>query len=159
MEFVYDRTQADVDRVKYLNQRYINGTITDEEKREWNTGINGSIGLKGALNLADIQRIEENCRTISEILSADIKTKEWEYGDIPRVSDYLRIRDNVQRIRDIYPSISSIPQVPEQPLNTYWKWNDIEKILHDVYNIYVRIQNGYYYCGAEMYAGEGIGDI
>ena len=159
MEFVYDRTQADVDRVKYLNERYISGTITEEEKREWNTGINGSVGLKGAFNLSDIQRIEENCRTIGEVLSADIDTKEWEYGDIPRVSDYLRIRDNVQRIKDVYPGISSIPQVPEQPLNTHKKWNDIEKILHDVYSIYVRIQNSYYYCGDVMYAGEGIGEL
>lgn len=158
MEFVYDRTQADVDRVKYLNDRYISGDITEEERQEWNTGINGIAGLKGAFNLADIQRIEENCRTISEILSADVDTKEWEYGDIPRASDYLRIRDNVQRIRDTYPAISSIPQVPEQPLNTYHKWNDIEKILHDVYSIYVRIQNSFYYCG-EMYAGEGIGEL
>lgn len=159
MEFVYDRTQADVDRVKYLNERYISGTITDEEKREWNIGINGSAGLKGAFNLADINRIEINCQTIGELLSADVEVKKWEYGDIPRVGDYLRIRDNVQKIRDAFFTFSNTPPTPIQPLNTYQKWNDIERILHDVYYVYMRIQNSYYYCGDGMHAGEGIGDI
>lgn len=157
--FVYDRTQEDVERVRYLNKKYINRTITDEEKQEWNTGINGKLGLKGAFNLSDIKRNENNCRIIGGLVEADVDVKEWEYGDIPRVSDYLRIRDNVQRIRDAYLTYSDTPPTPIQPLNTYQKWNDIEKILHDVYYIYTAIQNSYYYCGTEMYAGEGIGDI
>ena len=157
MEFVYDRTQADVDRVKYLNERYVNGTITDEERQEWNTGINGSIGLKGVFNLFDINRIENNCQAIGEILLADVDTKEWEYGDIPRVSDYLRIRENVQKIKEAFPS-SSAPETPAQPLNTFQKWNDIERILFETYSAYERFLNSFFYCG-EIYAGEGIGDI
>lgn len=157
--FVYDRTQEDVDRIKYLNERYLKGEISDEELKEWNTGINGKIGLKGALNLCDIKRCENNCKIIGDLLSANVDIREWEYGDIPRASDYRRIIDNVQKIRDAFVTLSNTPETPIQPLNTYKKWNDIEKILHDVYYIYVRLQNSYYYCGTEMYAGEGIGDI
>lgn len=157
--FVYDRTQADVDRVKYLNERYLNGTITEEEKREWNTGINGKVGLKGAFNLSDIKRIENNVRIIGKLVSATVDVKEWEYGDIPRVSDYARIRDNVQKVKNAFIAYRDTPGIPDQPLNTYQKWNDIEQILHDVYYIYVRLKNSYYYCDTEMYAGEGIGDL
>lgn len=157
--FVYDRTQEDVDRVKYLNEQYLNGTITEDEKHEWNTGINGKVGLKGAFNLSDIKRNENNCKIIGELVAAPVIIKEWDYGDIPKISDYARIRENVQKICSAFITHSDTPEVPNQPLNTYQKWNDIEKILHDVYYIYVRLKNSYYYCDTEMYAGEGIGDI
>lgn len=157
--FVYDRTQEDVDRVKELNGKYLAGTVTEEEKQEWGIGINGKLGLKGAFNLADIRRNENNCKIIGELVAATVIAKEWGYGDIPRISDYARIRENVRRIREAFLVHSGTPEVPDQPLNTYQKWNDIEKILHDVYYIYVRLKNSYYYCGNEMYAGEGIGDM
>ncbi|MCM1327265.1 MAG: hypothetical protein NC094_12115 [Bacteroidales bacterium] len=155
--FVYDRTRSDVERVKYLNQAYLDGTITEEEKQEWNTGINGKLGLKGAFNLSDIKRNENNCKVLGELLAVAVDIKEWQYGDIPRVSDYVRIRDNVRKIRSAFIVHADTPEVPEHPLNTYQKWNDIEKILHDVYYIYVALKNSYYYCGDNMYAGEGIG--
>ena len=157
--FVYDRTQEDVDRVKELNRKYLDGTITEEEKQEWNTGINGKVGLKGALNLSDIKRIENNVKVIGALVAAAVSVREWDYGDIPRVSDYTRRCGNVQKIRSTFIVHADTPQVPKQPLNTYQKWNDIEKILHDVYYIYVRLKNSYYYCGTEMCAGEGIGDL
>ena len=158
-EFVYDRSQIDVDRVKELNFKYLNRTITEEEKQEWNTGIDGNAGLKGAFTISDIKRIEYNCELIGELLAVEVPVKSWKYGDIPRESDYRRILVNVQNIRDAYIVYSDTPQVPEQPLNSYQKWNDIERILHDVYTIYINIQNSYYYCGSEIYAGEGIGII
>lgn len=159
LQFVYDRTQADVDRVKELNEKYLKGTISDEEIEEWNTGINGKLGLKGAFNLSDIKRNENNCKIIGELVAATVNVKEWEYGDIPRVSDYARICENVQKIRSAFIVHADTLEVPEQPINTYQKWNDIEQILHDVYYIYVRLKNSYQYCGDGMYAGEGMGDI
>ncbi len=159
LDFVYDRTQADVDRVKELNTKYLNGTISEDEKREWSTGINGSRGLKGAFNLCDLQRVESNTQVIGGLAAATVSTKDWAYGDIPRISDYARIRENVQKIRDSQMVLSVTPEVPGQPLSTFQKWNDIEKILHDVYYVYTRLQESYYYCGTEMYAGEGIGDL
>ena len=159
LHFVYDRTQEDVERVKELNEKYLKGTITDEEKREWNTGINGVGGLRGAFNLSDIQRIEYNTEKIGGYLAEIVPVKQWEYGDIPRVSDYARIRDNVKKIKESLITYSDTPEVPEHPFNTFRKWNDIERILHDVYSIYVRLKNSYYYCGTELYAGEGIGDL
>lgn len=96
--------------------------------------------------------------TVAGKVAASIKTKSWSYGDIPRVSDYLRIRGNLQVIKDAWMALSDSPAVPDQPLNTYKKWNDIEKLLHDVNYTYDRTVSSYDYCG-EIYAGEGIGVI
>lgn len=152
LTFIYDRTQENVDRIKELTEKYLNGTITDEEKSEWNDNS------KGAFNLSDINRIESNISSIASFLIVFVDTKQWEYENIPRVSDYERIRNNVQSIKDAWV-LSNIPEIPEQPLNTYQKWNDIEKILHDVYQNYKRYINSFYYSGTEIYAGEGIGDL
>lgn len=152
LTFIYDRAQEDVERIKELTEKYLNGTITDEEKSEWNGNS------KGAFNLLDINRIEHNISSIASLLIVFVDTKQWKYGDIPRVSDYERIRTNVQKIEDSW-ILSDLPEVPEQPLNTFQKWNDIEKILHDIYRNYKRYRESYYYCGTEIFAGEECGDL
>lgn len=153
MIWVYDRTQSDVDFAKNLNQKYIAGTITEEEKAQW------SSGLKGSLNADDLNRIESNIASLAELLKIELPTKSWSRNTIPRESDYLRIRDNVQLIRDTWNISSSVPGTPTQPLNTFQKWNDIERILYEVYTSYEKTMSNYAYCGNEMYAGEGIGVI
>jgi hypothetical protein len=151
MEWVYDRTQADVERVKALNDKYAAGTISEEEKREW------AAGMKGALNAADLNRIESNIREIAEALAVSVTVKMWGADQIPRASDFKRIRDNVQRIREAWSALKDTPATPDPPLTTYQKWNAIERILHDVKCVYDRVMGSYYYCGDEIYAGEGIG--
>ena len=78
-------------------------------------------------------------------------------NQIPRVSDFKRICDNVQRIREAWSALKDTPATPDPPLITYQKWNAIERILHDVKYVYDRVVGSYYYCGDEIYAGEGIG--
>ena len=151
MEWIYDRTQADVDRVSLLNQKYATGAISEEEKKEWDAG------MKGALNAADLNRIEGNIREIAGVLAVSVVTKTWEKEQIPRVSDFKRIRDNVQKIRDAWSTLKDTPDTPDPPQTTYQKWNAIERILHDVKYVYDRVMGSYYYCGDEIYAGEGIG--
>lgn len=63
MEWVYDRTQEDVERAKLLTQKYAAGAITETEKKEW------ASGMKGALNASDLNRIEGNIREIAGILA------------------------------------------------------------------------------------------
>ena len=146
MEWVYDRTQEDVKRAKLLTPKYAAGTITETEKKEW------AAGMKGALNASDLNRIEGNIREIAGFLAIT-----WEKNQIPRVSDFKRIRDNVQRIRDAWSTLKDTPDTPDTPLVTYQQWNAIERILHDVKYVYDRVMDSYYYCGDEIYAGEGIG--
>ena len=153
--FVYDREEKDVLRVKELNGKILDRTITSEEKEEWMAGI------KGALNVLDLQRIEWNTRLIGEfeLLKLSMSVKSWNYGDIPKVNDFVRILDNVQKIRDAWALMTDTPQVPEHQLNTYQKWNDIEKIMHDTTYTYARGVRSFYYSGSDIYAGEGTGII
>lgn len=149
--FVYDRTQKDVDRVKELNLKYLNGTITESEKEKWKQS------LKGVLNLSDINRIENNMSVLAEYLSVSLVVKSWRMGDIPRFGDYARIRDGVDSLRGAWVVLPDTPDTPTQPLNTYQKWNDIEQILHDIYYAHKKYIDSFYYCGTEMFSGEGIG--
>ena len=152
--FVYDRSDKDILRARELNDKYLNRTITAEEKEEWIAGI------KGALNALDLQRIEWNVRLIGdfELLRLCFRTKAWSHGDIPTASDFVRILDNIQRIRDTGMVMADTPQVPTQPLTIYQKWNDIEKIMHDVTVICSRTVKSIDYCG-EIYAGERNGGL
>ena len=111
---------------------------------------------KGVLNADDINRIENNTGDIADKIAVPVTVKSWSVGGLPRVSDYKRIRDNVERIRQGYGIRSDTPATPEQPLNTYQKWNDIERILFDVNDLYDRTENARAYCG-EIFAGEGVG--
>ncbi len=152
--FVYDRSDEDILRVRELNNKYLNRTITAEEKEEWIAGI------KGALNALDLQRIEWNVRLIGdfELLKLHFEVKTWSHGDIPKVNDFVRILDNIQQIRDTGMVMPSTPQVPVQPLTIYQKWNDIEKTMCDVVLIYSRVVGSINYCG-EIYAGERNGGL
>lgn len=52
-EYICDRTQEDVDKVKDIRSKWLMNTISTEEKAEWNAG------MKGALNASDITRIQD----------------------------------------------------------------------------------------------------
>lgn len=130
MEFVYDRSAQDVlQRTK-----------------------------KGVLNAEDLNRIESNTETIAGKIAVPVTVKSWPVGGLPRVSDYMRILYNVERIRQGYGIRSDTPETPEQPLNDFQKWNDIERILFDVNDIYEKTESAKVYCG-EIFAGEGVGTL
>lgn len=139
-----------IDTIEYVLPFFIyDRTIQDVEQRT----------AKGYINASDLNRVERNTRIVAEYIGIEVTVNEnWEIGELPRVSDYKRIRENVQSIRDNYMIYTSTPEVPEQPLNNYKKWNAIERILHDVYVIYFGNISNVDYCG-EIAAGEEIGVI
>lgn len=66
-QFVYDRTAEDVARVKEL--RMIGWqNLSDEQKQEWLGG------LKGAFNLSDVKRNENNCFVLAQLLNVSLVT-------------------------------------------------------------------------------------
>ena len=151
-EPIFDRTQSDVIKLQdFLSRGYKN--LSDNEKNEWlNTNF------KGALNISDLNRIEQNMQVISNILGLNVTVKSWQETDIPTNSDFTRIRNNLMSIRNQAKvkslTYDSTPQVPELPFNHYQKINDIERIIYDIYSLYTA---KYYYCGQELYCGETIG--
>ena len=114
---------------------------------------------KGFINASDMERIETNTELIAGYIAVPVTVKKnWKIGDLPRVSDFKRIRDNVEKIRSGYVIRADTPETPVQPLNTWQKWNDLEQILYDIFWIYFNNLNNKDYCG-EISAGEEIGVI
>lgn len=151
---IFNRTQSDVDRVNKLNDKWINRTITEAEIEEWR------LDLKGSLNASDLNRIESNIEELSGYLDVPVQARtDWRTTDFPKSADYARILDNLAKLRDVWAVLSTTPDTPDLPLNTYKKWNDIEHIINDLYNVYERTEAALYYCDGEIYAGEETGVI
>lgn len=146
IEPVTDRSMKDVTRVKELlgkGWKY----FSEEERTEW-------LGnLKGALNISDLVRIQNNIQLLSDVLAIDLTVEE--VPEIPNEKFYNQLIVNVEAIRNAYCIHADTPKTPSSPLNSYSKWNNIEKILQDVYRIL--LNNFYYYCGNEIYAGDAAG--
>ena len=151
MNCVYDRTLSDVNEVALLQSKMLDGTATDDEKAVWATD------LKGALNTSDLTRIRQNMELLSTVMN--IALVNATIPEIPNESYFASLLADLNTLystRFIYPTT---PTVPESPLNTYEKWNAIEKIQHDVFTSYLsNTGDNYVYLRRvdSMYAGDEI---
>ena len=144
--FVYDRTQSDVDRVKELrNIGWDN--LTPAQKEEWLSG------LKGCLNTKDLQRIEDNTCALAQLINVSLQSNSGNVPGIPDVSYFSRLLVNLEALVATGFVYLTTPKVPQNPINTFQKVNDIEKILRDIYSVYMANSTSSFYCG-EAYAGE-----
>lgn len=146
--FVYDRTQEDVDRVIELHN-IVWEKMSAAEKEEWKKG------LKGAFNLSDVKRNENNCYVIAQLLNISLITCKDNLPVYPDKTYFDNLLKNVATLRNAGYRYAETPPVPQQPINTYQKINDIERILHDIYEVYN--SNFVHYSGEEIYAGQSIG--
>lgn len=151
IEPITDRTQADVDRAKYLiSKRYVD--LTPQEKAEWDAG------LKGCFNRSDIERIVNNIGLLAEVL--EITVPIWTnipYTPLTQSIDYY-IRFPIQRIREAYSVYDTTPEVPGYSDHwDYQKINDLEQILKDVYST---VESNFYYNSTdEITMGDSVGLI
>lgn len=148
LDFIYDRTAQDVERVMYLNRVVLAGTATEEERALWMTD------LKGALNRSDIERNLINAFVIAGMTRTPITVNEA--PTLPQESFYSAFQANIEALRQSGYIISTTPETPSNPLNSWQKWNAIERILHDVYDGISKLNNSFTYAGDGLYAG---GDI
>ena len=131
IEPIFDRTSDDVLKVQTYDTigfKY----LSNEQKIEWMNG------LKGALNFKDLNRIENNMEffaNLYEIENMNFKTN-WSYADIPSRLDFQRIVDNLKVLVNRGKVLKTTPKIPDLPLNSYQKINDLEKILYDLYWVY-----------------------
>jgi hypothetical protein len=145
---IIDRTQSDVDYAKYLSSiRYDNMTVS--QKNEWNSG------LKGCATYSARNRVENNIQIISDVMELGLTT----YADIfVYVLDQAYFENILSNLTDILAyglKYTDTPTVPSYPINHFSQWNDIEKILLDVYSLLS--DNFYNYAGNEIFTGEEIG--
>lgn len=149
--FVYDRTQEDVDRVTALHRKGWKN-LSIEERKEWMSG-----SMKGALNRSDLKRIENNIYVIAQMVGISAVTNKDNLPYIPDEVYFQRMLENVAKLRSTGFVYQETPSVPRQPVNTFQKVNDVEKILHDVYTVFLDNCRDVFYCGQELYAdGSGL---
>ena len=132
-ELVTDRTQADVDRVEALKQKWLNGTITSAEKTEWNNN------LKGSYNATDLNRVGQAVAYVANLLNQAGRTvsvvakQNWTTSSIPTraqmdafLNDLTLLKQNVN---------ANIPNVPSSMDNLdVATANRIEQIIIAVYD-------------------------
>lgn len=145
---VTDRKQSDIDTVNSLKNIPWDA-MTAEQKTAW------SRGLKGAMNKADFERIENNIHLLSQVLELDLITYDGNIPYIPTISYWQNLLSNVETIRTSYSIHSDTPTTPELPVNRFTQINDIEKILMDVYEII--LSNFFYESIDEVTMGDEIG--
>lgn len=171
---VTDRTQADVDRVKYLTNQYLLGEITEAEKEEWETD------LKGALNRSDLLRVGNNIVIVLEELGYIELTRilpgsslvpsnalipgvvSWDSEssspltnppELPNVSYFNAITSALTDVWEKgYIYINNDLSLPERPYNAFNKWNIIESILQMIHEGCFISDNDYQYADGTYYA-------
>lgn len=151
IECILDRTQEDVDAVKELTNKLLNGEVTEEE---YNAFLKS---MKGALNYSDLDRIENNLLILKDLFAPYITINYYsmDRAYIPRIPYFINLLKNVQLLRDTMYILRTTPQVPSLPLSWYYNWNDIEQIIYDVYWMYRRFERNFYYCG-EIYGSNNV---
>lgn len=120
-ELIYDRTLADV----------INKTE------------------KGYYNVSDLNRVEEWCKYLAELLTGygypvRIETKtNWTIADFPYAEEMERIRNNVSMIKQAYSYVSTqtVPETLDKI--DIEKANAIEKILFDIDELMNKMEFGF----------------
>lgn len=146
-EAVTDRSQEDVNRALFLLSKVKFSEMTAEEQAEFLEDN------KGCLNRSDLLRIKNNVELMLEVLELDNAVSD--VPELPQTQYYDELLTNVTAIRTAGPKKGTTPEVPVAPLNTYQKWNDIEQILFDVYDLL--LNNFHYYCGREIFSGDSVG--
>lgn len=142
MEFITDRTYADVQRALYFkNIEDTTGwdSLTEDEQEEW------LAGLKGALNYTDLNRIEINTKAIDVSLSAQLGIssvitdfkQDWSMYDKP---SFEKIIDNINLLINSY-SIYALPLLEKNTKIDFLFLNKIEQTLKDISEFKIGQQN------------------
>ena len=128
---ITDRTILDIDKLQEYDEiGYI--YLRQEQQEEW------LLGMKGALNASDLNRIESNQQYILNLLSSQyslsFKTN-WQMTDFVEDSDENRILSNLRTLMQPFDFDAQMV-VPDKPLNYFEKINQIESIILQMYNKY-----------------------
>lgn len=128
---ITDRTILDIDKLQEYDEiGYI--YLRQEQQEEW------LLGMKGALNASDLNRIESNQQYILNLLSSQyslsFKTN-WQMTDFVEDSDENRILSNLRTLMQPF-DLDAQMVAPDKPLNYFEKINQIESIILQMYNKY-----------------------
>ena len=151
---IFDRTQEHVERAKVLIL---------EKVKQGQTLTNDDIQVleRGTLTINTLNRIEAKSKELHKKLndaayfSKNISTKEYTYNDIFDETDFQKMLDNLNVIVQSYYTKSDTPSIPSMRYH-FENFNAIEKILHDIEEIYDSMLSQYRECGTFKSGEENI---
>lgn len=181
---IYDRNNVDIDVANSLIYEILSigfDNISSEKKILWYYGdktnilfssdgqlfsISGEIlhltgelsGLKGALNIFDLNRIENNTVFLADLLSeygyvTTITTHAtWISSDYFKLSDLDRIKTNVLNLIENFDILTGEGIEINKRTATYIDINNIEKYIYDVNELINKMLLYFKYCG-DAYCG------
>ena len=148
---IYNRTQADVDNAKKIRaekvQTFQELTETDLYYLE-----------RGSMTINTLNRIENAQEELKNLINSigywdtPIINKRWTNADMFDKSEYQRIIDNTNILRNAFFVYKSTPDTPKVSYY-YDDINALEKILHDIDIMINDIKSYYKKCG-EIQCGE-----
>ena len=157
-ELVYNRTQADVDRVYTLKNKILTGglaALTAEEKAEY------LAGMKGAYNYTDFNRLGEAIAYLVEQMkkldihdSSIVPKVDWVMGDTPTQSQVRNLLSCLTKLRAKLSLPDNAPSVPNSlDKLTYQTANDMELLLWMIDQRITQTTAAFHYSGT-MYCGQ-----
>lgn len=133
---IYDRTQADVDRVWELKNKILTGgglsALTPEEYTEF------MAGMKGAYNASDMNRVGEAINYLVERMKqlaiyddTIVPKTDWEIGEWPLQSQISNYLSCLNKVRAKLNLPADAPTVPTSLDNLVFETaNEIEYLLY-----------------------------
>lgn len=151
---ITDRTQADVDRVKSLTLKWLDGTITNAEKSEW------LAGLKGAYNYTDLNRVGEAVEYVANILNqsgrsvSPVAKRDWSVEDIPTAAQMTAFLNDLTLLKN---NVSGVTLAVPSTMNNlnYQRANLIEQIILECYHSIMYERANFEICGIAVCGVEG----
>lgn len=130
INLIYDRTPADITRLKTLRTKIKNRTATEAEFAEWLTS------LKGAYNNTDLNRVGEAINYLSYVLNnygytnnAKART-DWQKTEKPNPKQMSEYLDNINKLKQAFPYTET--ELPTDMVNLVIKEaNNIERFFYD----------------------------
>ena len=125
---IHDRTQADVDYALMLERESIH---TDDD-------------LRGAYNISDRSRVGGAVNYIAALMrltTAGAVKSDWVQTDIVRAEHNASIIQCLKMLKQamLYSGAETVEIPADLDKLSYQKANDIERILHDMYGVYMRM--------------------
>ena len=152
---VYNRTDADMAEALRVRNKILSlglTALTDAERTAWLGG------MKAAYNYTDLNRVGQAVTFLrDEMLALDIHVSvypktDWTVNDTPSPTQMTTYLQNVETLRAALPLDTEATPTTMRWLSIQ-KMNTIERILSDVSQMVLNIQNAWFGCG-EVCCGE-----
>lgn len=140
---IYDRTAADVSYADTLRKKLQAGqSLTEAEK---------AVFERGACTTAMLNRVESKQSELATALNGysymvSISNKQWTSADIFGYADYVRLLDNLSKLRQAFFVYETTPATPAY-IYGYKEANYIEKILADIESMIDDMKGRFRQCG------------